>query len=63
MKLTEQERTFIRQKRFYENSNYKMSFEEFCKCDCEACNKKCIHKDCYRRLPRIDGGLGLCENL
>lgn len=23
----------------------------------------CIHRDAYRRLPNIDGGLGLCLNL
>ena len=23
----------------------------------------CIHRDAYRRLPEIDGGLGLCPNL
>ena len=23
----------------------------------------CIHRNAYRRLPEIDGGLGLCPNL
>ena len=32
--------------------------------DCRFCKKtECIHKDCFRRLSVLDGGLGLCENL
>ena len=25
--------------------------------------KDCVHRDAFRRMPRIDGGLGLCPNL
>ena len=51
-------------KQFETNTNYKMSYEEFQKCDCTQCDKKdCIHRNAYRRVPRIDGGLGLCPNL
>jgi len=34
-------------------------------CRCKNCKEKetCIHRDCYRRLPREIGGLGLCPNL
>lgn len=31
---------------------------------CLACPRKdCVHRECYRRLPRSVGGLGLCPNL
>lgn len=52
------------EERFKETA-YKMSYEEYKKCYCPKCNKKenCIHHDTYRRLPEIDGGLGLCPNL
>ena len=49
---------------FENNTNWKMSYEEFQKCDCTQCDKKdCVHREAYRRVPRIDGGLGLCPNL
>ena len=49
---------------FENNTNYKMSYEEFQKCDCTQCdNKDCIHRNAFRRVPVIDGGLGLCPNL
>lgn len=49
---------------FKENTNYKMTYEDFQKCDCTNCNKKdCVHRGAYRRMPVIDGGLGLCPNL
>lgn len=32
-------------------------------CDCSHCDKQCIHKDAFRRLPTDIGGLGLCEKL
>jgi hypothetical protein len=31
-------------------------------CDCSKCNKSCIHKGAFRRLPRPIG-LSLCPNL
>ena len=49
---------------FENNTNWKMTFEEFQKCDCTQCDKKdCIHRNAFRRVPVIDGGLGLCPNL
>ena len=49
---------------FENNTTYKMTYEEFQKCDCTHRNKKdCVHREAYRRVPRIDGGLGLCPNL
>lgn len=48
----------------FKETNYKMSYEEYKKCYCPACDKTdCIHKNAYRRLPEIDGGLGLCPSL
>lgn len=49
---------------FANNTGWKMTYEEFLKCDCTICNKKdCVHRNVFRRMPRIDGGLGLCPNL
>lgn len=49
---------------FENNTNWKMSYEEYQKCDCTQCdNKDCIHRNAFRRVPVIDGGLGLCPNL
>lgn len=49
---------------FENNTNWKMSYEEYMKCYCPECCKKenCIHRDAYRRVPKIDGGLGLWFN-
>lgn len=48
----------------FKQTSYKMSFEEYKKCDCTECNNTdCIHRNAYRRMPEIDGGLGLCPNL
>ena len=49
----------------FEKTNWKMSFEEYNACDCSKCARtsRCIHKDTYRRVPRVDEGLGLCPNL
>lgn len=50
-------------KRFAE-TNWKMTYEQYQKCDCTECKKEdCIHRNAYRRVPEIDGGLGLCPNL
>lgn len=49
---------------FQINTNWKMTWEEFQKCDCSKCNKEnCIHREAFRRMPRVDGGLSLCPNL
>lgn len=48
----------------FNNTNHKCTYEEYLECCCELCgNPLCIHRDTYRRLPRIEGGLGLCANL
>lgn len=48
----------------FAETNWKMSYEEYQKCDCTECKKEdCIHRGTYRRVPEIDGGLGLCPNL
>lgn len=55
--------TMITRKEF-EDTLWKMSYEEYEKCYCPDCaEKNCIHRDAYRRLPKIDGGLGLCPKL
>ena len=49
---------------FENNTSWKMSFEEYQKCYCPNCNKEnCQHRNTFRRVPEIDGGLGLCPNL
>lgn len=49
---------------FKNNTGYRMSYEEYLKCDCGQCGKlDCPHKSAYRRFPEVDGGLGLCPNL
>lgn len=48
----------------FTETNWKMTYEEYQKCDCTECEReKCIHRDAYRRVPEIDGGLNLCPNL
>ena len=37
----------------FAETNWKMSYEEYQKCDCTECKK----------VPEIDGGLGFCPNL
>lgn len=29
----------------------------------DYCGEECPHRGAYRRVPKIDGGLGLCPNL
>ena len=48
----------------FKETNWKISYEEYKKCYCGECDKTdCIHRNAYRRVPEIDGGLGLCPNL
>ncbi len=48
----------------FEQTNYKMEYEQYLKCYCPNCKKEnCVHRETHRRLPRIDGGLELCPNL
>lgn len=50
--------------RFENGTGWRMSYEEYKKCYCPNCRKEnCVHREAYRRVPRIDGGLGLCPNL
>jgi hypothetical protein len=37
---------------------------EVTECDCSKCAKdECNHRNAYRRLPSIIGGLGMCPHL
>lgn len=48
----------------FAETNWKMSYEEYQKCDCTECKREnCLHRNAYRRVPVIDGGLGLCPKL
>ena len=49
----------------FEKTNYKMTYDKYCKCYCPECEKQksCPVSQMYLRLPRVDGGLGLCPNL
>ena len=48
----------------FAETGWKMTYEQYQKCDCTECDKEnCIHRGAYRRVPEIDGGLGLCPNL
>ena len=48
----------------YNRSAYKCTFEEFKAFQCSNCKKEgCPHREAFRRVPTIDGGLGLCPNL
>lgn len=51
-------------KEILQKTNFKMSLDEYQRCDCASCGRQnCVHKNAYRRFPKIDGGLGLCYNL
>lgn len=48
----------------FEKTDWRMSYEQYQLCNCLKCDKaNCIHRGAYRRVPEIDGGLGLCPNL
>ncbi len=43
---------------------YKSDYETIKSCYCPDCKEEnCPHRGAYRRMPQIDGGLGLCPNL
>lgn len=46
-------------------SIWKCTYEQYKAFQCKDCSRKenCIHHDAFRRVPIIDGGLGLCPNL
>lgn len=57
-------RSIMSREQFENNTNWRMTYEEYQKCYCPDCDKSnCPHRECYRRVPKIDGGLGLCPNL
>ena len=42
----------------YKNTNWKMTYEQYQKCYCPECDKaNCPHREAFRRVPKIDGGL------
>lgn len=48
----------------FEKCYWKCSYEEYVACYCPDCDAKdCKHRNAYRRIPVIDGGLGLCPRL
>jgi hypothetical protein len=48
----------------FRNTNWKSTYEEYKKFYCPDCAREdCKHRGAYRRVPEIDGGLGLCPNL
>lgn len=53
-----------RMREAYEMSAFKCTFEEYKAIQCCNCDKEDYpHREAYRRVPHIDGGLGLCPNL
>lgn len=50
---------------FQHRTAYKCTYEEYAACYCPECDKKddCKHSGAFRRMPVVDGGLGLCPNL
>ena len=50
-------------KEWFKTTAFKMSWDEYQLCDCDQCKEDCIHRNTYRRLPKVDGGLGLCPKL
>lgn len=54
----------LSEQEFKERTAYKCTYEEYKACCCSECKRTdCIHREAFRRLPEIDGGLGLCPNL
>ena len=48
----------------FADMDYRCSYEEYVACYCPDCDAKdCKHRNAYRRIPVIDGGLGLCPRL
>lgn len=43
---------------------WRCTYEEYIAMYCPECDKEdCKHRECFRRVPVIDGGLALCPNL
>ena len=48
----------------FRKTGWKMSYEDFLKCDCTQCEREnCIHRRAYRSVPKIYIVLGLCIKL
>ena len=47
----------------FEHTGWKMTYEEHELCNCNKCDRECIHRGAYRRVPKIDNGLALCPRL
>lgn len=48
----------------FEKSGWKMTYEQYNQIYCPDCGREgCPHRDAFRRVPEVDGGLGLCPNL
>ena len=49
----------------FQKTGWKMTYEEYVACYCPTCDKKatCLHSGAFRRVPEVDGGLGLCPEL
>ena len=61
-RMIEGEREMTREE--FAKTSWEMTYEEYQLCYCPNCDKvNCPHRDAYRRVPVIDGGLGLCPNL
>lgn len=63
IKINEYERVTLEEVYARSLSNGKIPLETFINTVCRYCQKPCIHKDAYRRMPQEVGGLGLCANL
>ena len=62
-RIARSENSMMTEERFKQTS-WKMSYEEYKKCYCPDCKRKdCPHREAFRRVPVIDGGLGVCPNL
>lgn len=50
---------------WFEKTSWKCAYNDYLLCYCPDCENKetCKHSGCFRRMPEIDGGLGLCPNL
>ena len=64
-KAAEKEKNAMMTKKEFETrTNWKMSYAEYLACACWNCRREgCPHRDAFRRVPAVDGGLGLCPNL
>lgn len=58
------ENAMMTKEQFETRTSWKMTYAEYVACDCTRCSREdCPHREAYRRVPIVDGGLGLCPNL